>query len=200
LIGHGVLRLRLMGWVIPGSAAVPLRAASGSRSAGCCGNSAAVTPTPRRALPRSRSPTSSVRPTPGRVNPSDAGGRSSGCVPGRCTMCPRGAGKKRDSTIRTTCPRNGGDCWRSSSALSRSPRWRPEGAPSLVVMAMIYTVGDVAGAHFNPAVTLAFTLRRDFPWTRVPGYWVAQIGRGGGGVAGHVRHHRAPGCHCAQCR
>ncbi len=48
-------------------------------------------------------------------------------------------------------------------------------APALLVMAMIYTVGDVSGAHFNPAVTLAFTLRRDFPWTRVPGYWAAQI-------------------------
>ena len=36
-------------------------------------------------------------------------------------------------------------------------------APALLVMAMIYTVGDVSGAHFNPAVTLAFTLRRDFP-------------------------------------
>jgi aquaporin Z len=48
-------------------------------------------------------------------------------------------------------------------------------APALLVMAMIYTVGDVSGAHFNPAVTLAFTLRGDFPWTRVPGYWAAQI-------------------------
>jgi len=41
-------------------------------------------------------------------------------------------------------------------------------APALLVMAMIYTVGDVSGAHFNPAVTLAFTLRGDFLWTRVP--------------------------------
>ncbi len=30
--------------------------------------------------------------------------------------------------------------------------------------------------HFNPAVTLAFALRRDFPWRRVPGYWAVQIG------------------------
>ena len=48
-------------------------------------------------------------------------------------------------------------------------------APALLVMAMIYTVGDVSGAHFNPAVTLAFAVRRDFPWGRVPGYWVAQV-------------------------
>jgi aquaporin Z len=48
-------------------------------------------------------------------------------------------------------------------------------APALLVMAMIYTVGDVSGAHFNPAVTLAFALRKDFPWSRVPGYWVAQV-------------------------
>lgn len=49
-------------------------------------------------------------------------------------------------------------------------------APALLVMAMIYTVGDLSGAHFNPAVTLAFTLRSDFPWRWVPGYWAMQIG------------------------
>lgn len=48
-------------------------------------------------------------------------------------------------------------------------------APALVVMAMIYTFGGQSGAHFNPGVTLAFALRRDFPWTRVPGYWLAQF-------------------------
>ncbi len=48
-------------------------------------------------------------------------------------------------------------------------------APGLIVMAMIYTLGGQSGAHFNPAVTLAFTLRRDFPWRKVPGYWGAQI-------------------------
>src|SRR6516225_3434748 len=37
-------------------------------------------------------------------------------------------------------------------------------APALLVMAMIYTIGNVSGAHLNPAVTLAFSLRRDFPW------------------------------------
>lgn len=48
-------------------------------------------------------------------------------------------------------------------------------APGLVVMALIYTVGDVSGAHFNPIVTLAFAIRQDFPWQRVPGYMLAQF-------------------------
>jgi len=48
-------------------------------------------------------------------------------------------------------------------------------APALVVMAMIYTFGGQSGAHFNPGVTLAFALRRDFPWSRIAGYWLAQF-------------------------
>jgi aquaporin Z len=48
-------------------------------------------------------------------------------------------------------------------------------APGLLVMALIYTLGNQSGAHFNPVVTLAFTLRQDFPWRRVPGYWCAQV-------------------------
>jgi aquaporin Z len=48
-------------------------------------------------------------------------------------------------------------------------------APALLVMALIYAYGDVSGAHFNPAVTLAFATRRDFPWRLVPGYWLAQL-------------------------
>jgi aquaporin NIP len=46
----------------------------------------------------------------------------------------------------------------------------------LVIMAMIYAVGHVSGAHFNPAVTFAFALTRHFPWTRAAAYWGAQIG------------------------
>jgi aquaporin Z len=48
-------------------------------------------------------------------------------------------------------------------------------APALVVLAMIYAVSDVSGAHFNPAVTFAFALRGDFRWRYVPGYWSAQL-------------------------
>ncbi len=48
-------------------------------------------------------------------------------------------------------------------------------APGLMVMAIIYFMGTVSGAHLNPAVTLAFALRRNFPWRRVPGYIVAQM-------------------------
>jgi aquaporin Z len=45
----------------------------------------------------------------------------------------------------------------------------------LVVMAMIYTLGDVSGAHINPAVSIAFTIARRFPITRLPAYILAQI-------------------------
>ena len=48
-------------------------------------------------------------------------------------------------------------------------------APGLMVMAMILFMGKVSGAHFNPAVSIGFALRGDFPWKRVPGYVVAQI-------------------------
>jgi len=48
-------------------------------------------------------------------------------------------------------------------------------APGLMVMAIIYFMGAVSGAHLNPAVTFAFAARRNFPWSRVPGYIVAQI-------------------------
>lgn len=53
-------------------------------------------------------------------------------------------------------------------------------APGIMVMAIIYFMGAVSGAHLNPAVTLAFAVRGNFPWRRVPGYLLAQAG---GGVA-----------------
>jgi aquaporin NIP len=45
----------------------------------------------------------------------------------------------------------------------------------LVIMVMIYAVGHISGAHFNPAVTFAFALSRHFPWPRAVGYWTAQF-------------------------
>jgi aquaporin Z len=48
-------------------------------------------------------------------------------------------------------------------------------APGLMVMAIILFMGAVSGAHLNPAVSLAFALRGDFPWKRVPGYIMVQL-------------------------
>jgi aquaporin Z len=48
-------------------------------------------------------------------------------------------------------------------------------APGLLVMGIILFMGAVSGAHLNPAVTIAFSLRGDFPWRRVPGYIVVQL-------------------------
>jgi MIP family channel proteins len=45
----------------------------------------------------------------------------------------------------------------------------------LVIMAMIYAIGHISGAHFNPAVTFAFALTRHFPWPRTIAYWTAQL-------------------------
>jgi aquaporin Z len=43
-------------------------------------------------------------------------------------------------------------------------------APALMVMAVILFMGRVGGAHLNPVVSMAFALRGEFPWRRVPGY------------------------------
>jgi len=48
-------------------------------------------------------------------------------------------------------------------------------APGLMVMAVIYFLGAIGGAHLNPAVTMSFALRRNFPWIRVPGYVLMQL-------------------------
>ena len=48
-------------------------------------------------------------------------------------------------------------------------------APGLMVLAIILFMGAVSGAHLNPAVSLAFAMRGDFPWVRVPGYIIVQL-------------------------
>src|SRR6476469_3748854 len=48
-------------------------------------------------------------------------------------------------------------------------------APGLMVMAIILFMGAVSGAHLNPGVSLAFALRGDFPWKRMPGYIIVQL-------------------------
>jgi aquaporin Z len=48
-------------------------------------------------------------------------------------------------------------------------------APGLMVMGIIMFMGTVSGAHLSPAVSIAFSLRGDFPWRRVPGYIVVQL-------------------------
>lgn len=45
----------------------------------------------------------------------------------------------------------------------------------LVVMVMIASIGHISGAHFNPAVTVAFALTRHFPWRDVPAYVAGQV-------------------------
>ena len=48
-------------------------------------------------------------------------------------------------------------------------------APGMMVMAVILFMGAVSGAHLNPVVSIAFALRGDFSWRRVPGYVLAQL-------------------------
>ncbi|KAH9613005.1 hypothetical protein KSS87_020724 [Heliosperma pusillum] len=45
----------------------------------------------------------------------------------------------------------------------------------LIVMVMVYSLGHISGAHFNPAVTLTFAIYRHFPYKEVPLYMVAQL-------------------------
>jgi len=49
-------------------------------------------------------------------------------------------------------------------------------APGLMVMAIILALGSISGAHLNPVVSIAFALRKEFPWRRVPGYIAVQLG------------------------
>ncbi len=71
----------------------------------------------------------------------------------------------------------------------------------LVVLAMIYALGHISAAHFNPAVSLGFAVAGRFPWRFVLPYWAAQFAGGiaaAGGAAllfgrGHGVHIPAPG-------
>src|SRR3954453_10243697 len=81
------------------------------------------------------------------------------------------------------------------------------GAPAAVVAAMIYSIGDISGAHLNPVVTTAFAVRRAFEWRCVPIYWLAPISgallaglilralfgpiASGGASVAHITHWRA---------
>ena len=44
----------------------------------------------------------------------------------------------------------------------------------LIVMAMIYSIGDISGAHMNPAVTIAFAVNKSFKWKEVIPYIISQ--------------------------
>jgi MIP family channel proteins len=45
---------------------------------------------------------------------------------------------------------------------------------AFVILVLVYAMGHICGAHYNPAITLAFALTGHFPWRRVPTYWLAQ--------------------------
>ena len=50
-----------------------------------------------------------------------------------------------------------------------------DAAFGLAIMTMVFALGHVSGAHFNPAVTAAFAVGRHFPAGRVLPYWIAQV-------------------------
>ena len=57
----------------------------------------------------------------------------------------------------------------NGSVLSINIAW------GIAVMLGIYTAGGVSGAHLNPAVTIALAVHRQFPWSKVLPYTLAQI-------------------------
>ena len=61
---------------------------------------------------------------------------------------------------------------KSGGAIARSAAVT---GPGLMVMGIILFMGAVSGAHLNPAVSIAFATRGDFPGGRVPGYIIVQL-------------------------
>ncbi len=45
----------------------------------------------------------------------------------------------------------------------------------LIVMIMIYAIGNISGAHINPAVTIALAINKNFEWKQVPFYVLFQL-------------------------
>jgi glycerol uptake facilitator protein len=52
----------------------------------------------------------------------------------------------------------------------------------MIIAVLVYALGGVSGAHFNPAVTLALACVRRFKWSEIPFYWLAQCAGGVGGA------------------
>src|SRR5207342_72352 len=102
--------------------------------------------------------------------------------------------------MRRSWPRSGGPRPRSRPASARSSRWPAESlgtfalvffgcgaianglsptsvalAFGLVIAVMVYALGHISGAHFNPAVSVAFAVGRHAPWPRTAAYVGAQL-------------------------
>lgn len=60
-------------------------------------------------------------------------------------------------------------------AVGKLPETGDALAFGLVIAVMIYALGHISGAHFNPAVSIGFAIGRHFPWTRVVTYCIAQL-------------------------
>jgi aquaporin NIP len=62
-----------------------------------------------------------------------------------------------------------------TALLSGQPAWLVAAAFGGVILVLVYALGPLSGAHFNPAITVAFAVTRHFPWRRVASYVAAQL-------------------------